>query len=175
MTGEAPRSGRAGTGRRSGSSEAPIHFWVPVEVRYSDLDAQGHVNNATFFTYFEQGRVAYFAELRARHMSQFNVTSAERSGGAEIGPDASATGLPFVIAGASCAYRRPIAALVPVVVGVRCSRITHAAIEMEYAVSDKPNGLLYATGSTLTVSIDPATGRPRALPAWTRLAVELLP
>jgi acyl-CoA thioester hydrolase len=166
MTGEAPRAGRAGSGRRPRSGEAPIRFWTPVEVRYSDLDAQGHVNNATFFTYFEQGRVAYFAELRAQYRDQSDDTSKHA--------EATAPDLPFVIAGASCAYRRPISALVPVVVGVRCSRITHASIEMEYAVADKPGGLLYATGSTLTVSIDPATGRPRALPAWTRLAVEML-
>jgi acyl-CoA thioester hydrolase len=145
-----------------------------VEVRYSDLDAQGHVNNATFFTYFEQGRVAYFAELRARYREHDRNVS-ERPAG-EIGIDASAPDLPFVIASASCTYLRPIAALVPVMVGVRCSRITHAAIEMEYAVSDRPGGLLYATGSTLTVSIDPVTGRPRGLPPWARAAaLELLP
>ncbi|MGZ3716490.1 MAG: acyl-CoA thioesterase, partial [Ktedonobacterales bacterium] len=40
--------------------------WVDVEVRYSDLDAQGRVNNAIFFTYFEQARVAFLAEVRAR-------------------------------------------------------------------------------------------------------------
>ena len=172
MTGEAHRLGRAGSGRRSGTGEASIHFWVPVEVRYSDLDVQGHVNNATFFTYFEQGRVAYFAELRARYNEQ-SQDALERHVGGEVVSDAGAPDLPFVIAAASCAYRRPISALVPVAVGIRCSRITHASIEMEYAVTDKPDGLLYATGSTLTVSVDLATGRPRALPAWTRLALEL--
>jgi acyl-CoA thioester hydrolase len=143
-----------------------------VEVRYSDLDVQGHVNNATFFTYFEQGRVAYFAELRARYDERSQSALDHATSGENVF-DAGAPDLPFVIAGASCAYRRPISALVPVVVGVRCSRITHASIEMEYAVADKPDGVLYATGSTLTVSVDPATGRPRALPAWTRLALEL--
>jgi acyl-CoA thioester hydrolase len=29
-------------------------------IRYSDLDPQGHVNNAVFATYFESGRVAMF-------------------------------------------------------------------------------------------------------------------
>jgi acyl-CoA thioester hydrolase len=29
-------------------------------IRYADLDAQGHVNNAVFATYFETGRVAMF-------------------------------------------------------------------------------------------------------------------
>jgi acyl-CoA thioester hydrolase len=174
MTGEKPRAGRAGSGRRIGMGEAPIRFWVPVEVRYSDLDAQGHVNNATFFTYFEQGRVAYFTELRSRYC-EYSRDVGEHLPAGEIIPDAGATGLPFVIAGASCTYRQPISALTPVVVGIRCSRITHASIEMEYAVADKPDGVLYATGSTLTVSIDPASGRPRALPAWTRLAAQLLP
>jgi acyl-CoA thioester hydrolase len=173
MTAKAPRAARAGSGRRTGAGESPIRFWVPVEVRYSDLDAQGHVNNATFFTYFEQSRVAYFAELRAHYREQSRDVS-ECTAAGEIRTETSAPDLPFVIANASCTYRRPIAALVPVMVGVRCSRITHASIEMEYTVADRPGGLVYATGSTLTVSIDPTTGRPRALPAWTRPALELL-
>ncbi len=31
-------------------------------IRFADLDAQGHVNNAVFATYFETGRVAMFRE-----------------------------------------------------------------------------------------------------------------
>jgi acyl-CoA thioester hydrolase len=142
-----------------------IRFWVPVEVRYSDLDAQGHVNNATFFTYFEQGRVAFFAELRARQVTDTHP----------VMPGTEAPDLPFVIANAACTYLRPVATLTPVVVGVRAARITHAAIEMEYAVCDLPAGLLYATGTTLTVSIDPVSGRPRPLPAWARLGPEDMP
>jgi acyl-CoA thioester hydrolase len=42
---------------------ADFHFYHPVEVRYGDLDAQGHVNNAKHLTYFEQARVAYMIEL----------------------------------------------------------------------------------------------------------------
>jgi acyl-CoA thioester hydrolase len=40
-----------------------FHFHHPVEVRYGDLDPQGHVNNAKHLTYFEQARVAYMIEL----------------------------------------------------------------------------------------------------------------
>ena len=40
-----------------------FHFYHPVEVRYGDLDPQGHVNNAKHLTYFEQARVAYMIEL----------------------------------------------------------------------------------------------------------------
>ena len=149
-----------------------MRFWVPVEVRYRDLDTQGHVNNATFFTYFEQGRVAFFAQLRARHQVAMETAG---TGGTSPIPSTHSPDLPFVVASAACTYLRPISSLTPLVVGVRSSRVTHAAIEMEYAVCDQPGGILYAAGTTLTVSIDPATGRPRALPEWARLTLQQLP
>lgn len=34
------------------------HF-IPIQVRYIDIDQQGHVNNATFLSYIEQGRVEF--------------------------------------------------------------------------------------------------------------------
>jgi acyl-CoA thioester hydrolase len=40
-----------------------FNFYHPVEVRYGDLDPQGHVNNAKHLTYFEQARIAYMVEL----------------------------------------------------------------------------------------------------------------
>lgn len=165
-----PRARSGGKGRVDLSQ---IRFWVPVEVRYSDLDAQGHVNNATFFTYFEQGRVAFFAELRARRQTASGSGQVTESH--PVIPGTEASDLPFVIANAACTYLRPIATLTPVVVGVRAARITHAAIETEYAVCDRPAGVLYATGTTLTVSIDPLSGRPRSLPSWARLSPEDMP
>jgi len=38
------------------------HF-TPIQVRYIDIDLQGHVNNATFLSYIEQGRVVYLNTL----------------------------------------------------------------------------------------------------------------
>ena len=42
---------------------AQFKFFHPTEVRYGDLDPQGHVNNAKHLTYFEHARVQYFVEL----------------------------------------------------------------------------------------------------------------
>ena len=42
---------------------AQHRFYHPIEVRYGDLDPQGHVNNAKHLTYFEQARIAYMVEL----------------------------------------------------------------------------------------------------------------
>jgi acyl-CoA thioester hydrolase len=34
-----------------------------VNIRFSDLDLFGHVNNAVYLTYYEEARVAYFNEV----------------------------------------------------------------------------------------------------------------
>jgi acyl-CoA thioester hydrolase len=43
-----------------------FRFNYPIEVRFSDTDAMGHVNNAVYLTYFEQARLAYWRELWRR-------------------------------------------------------------------------------------------------------------
>ena len=37
-----------------------------MPVRWRDMDAVGHVNNATYFVYVESGRIDYFEALGAR-------------------------------------------------------------------------------------------------------------
>ncbi len=37
-------------------------FEHPVDVRWRDVDALGHVNHAVFLTYLEEGRDAFFTE-----------------------------------------------------------------------------------------------------------------
>lgn len=34
-----------------------------IEIRFADIDAMGHVNNAVYLSYFEQARINYFADL----------------------------------------------------------------------------------------------------------------
>lgn len=38
-------------------------FEVEIPVRYRDLDTYGHVNNATYATYLEEARIAYFERV----------------------------------------------------------------------------------------------------------------
>ena len=38
-------------------------FKLDMDVRFRDLDALGHVNNAVYFTYFEEGRKSFFDSL----------------------------------------------------------------------------------------------------------------
>jgi acyl-CoA thioester hydrolase len=40
-----------------------VLFEHPVAVRWRDTDALGHVNNAVFLTYLEEGRDAFYAQV----------------------------------------------------------------------------------------------------------------
>ena len=36
---------------------------TPITIRFGDLDAMGHVNNAMYLTYMETGRIQYYRDL----------------------------------------------------------------------------------------------------------------
>ncbi len=45
------------------SEAVPSPVRVPIQIRWRDLDALGHVNNAVFISYFEYARLAYIRDL----------------------------------------------------------------------------------------------------------------
>ena len=51
------------TSHRTHPTRAEFRFWWPVTVRWGDMDAMGHVNNAIYFQYLESARVGYFETL----------------------------------------------------------------------------------------------------------------
>jgi acyl-CoA thioester hydrolase len=36
---------------------------LPMDIRFSDLDVMGHVNNARYMSYMESGRIQYFRDM----------------------------------------------------------------------------------------------------------------
>ena len=41
----------------------PVPVKLAIQIRWRDLDALGHVNNAVYLTYFELARLAYVRTL----------------------------------------------------------------------------------------------------------------
>jgi acyl-CoA thioester hydrolase len=42
---------------------------LPIQIRFNDIDAIGHINNNIYFSYFDLGKVSYFEDLRASCVS----------------------------------------------------------------------------------------------------------
>ncbi|KAA6348575.1 hypothetical protein EZS27_003985 [termite gut metagenome] len=38
-----------------------FHHTFPIQIRFTDVDRFGHVNNTIYFTYFDLGKIEYFA------------------------------------------------------------------------------------------------------------------
>ena len=49
--------------RRAEAIADEFAYEHPVEVRFVDTDAFGHVNNATYLSYFEAARAGYYAKV----------------------------------------------------------------------------------------------------------------
>ncbi|HZY41868.1 MAG TPA: thioesterase family protein [Anaerolineae bacterium] len=121
-----------------------FRFAAPISIRFRDLDAFGHVNNAVYFTYMEVARVDYFRQLGLL---------------ADDFPSPF-----FIIAEAACQFKAPILMTTPLSVRARVSRLGTSSFDMDYHFVDGATGRLLAVGRTVQVMFDYAAGRPVALP-----------
>ena len=116
-------------------SMTDYHFYHLVEVRYGDLDPQGHVNNAKYLTYMEQGRIFYLKHLKLWEGSSF----------IDIG---------IIMADVHITFKKAIQFGDLVRVGVRIIRLGSKSMQSEYRIEDTRDGSELATGSSVLVAFD---------------------
>ena len=133
------------------TAPVPAPVRVPIQIRWRDLDALGHVNNAVFITYFEFARLAYIREL--------------------LGPDAEIdrqTTLPvdfqFILAEVTCSYRSPVTLEDRPVVEIWVSEVGRKSFVFQYRMTDERSGRLLAEGRSTQVWYDYRTGTSAVIP-----------
>jgi acyl-CoA thioester hydrolase len=117
---------------------------VPIEVRFRDIDAMGHVNNAVYLTYFESARVAYHETVRGRPTEDFRDFQ-------------------FILAEVTCSYRSPAYLGETLLVGIRISSVRRKSFVFEYEMREKCTGRLVADGRSVQVAYDYRAGRTRVV------------
>ena len=129
-----------------------FRYYYSIEVRYGDLDPQGHVNNAKFLTYLEQARIGYISQLGLWNGGSF----------LDVG---------IILADAHLVFRAPILFGQKVQVGVHVSRLGNKSMDMEYRLEDAESGQELAIGSTVLVSYDYRTEHTIPIPDDWRQAI----
>lgn len=130
-------------------------FFHPTEVRYGDLDPQGHVNNAKYLTYFEQARVYYFI-----HLGLFNKGQSFM----DIG---------VIVADIHIGYHAPTHYGDAIQTGVRTKKIGGKSIVVEQAVVDVVTGKEMAKGEVVMVTYDYRAQKTIPVPEdWRRKLIE---
>lgn len=131
-----------------------FHVWLTVDVRWGDMDAFGHVNNARYFTYCESARIRYFQELG------LDLDRAA-TGRAPAGrPDTHA---PAVVS-ASCNFLRQVHYPATLDVGVRVTEVGRSSFTLDYGIFRHDSGELVADGQSVAVWVDYAAGKSAPLP-----------
>ena len=133
---------------------------APAQVRWSELDAYGHVNNATFFDYLSEAR---------------NQLLCSALGLDPFSPDT--TTVAWVVARQDVDYLAPIEfRRSPYEVRTAVTAIGTSSCRMVAEIRDPDTGRRFARAGTVLVGVDPHTGRSRPWtnPARTGLARWLL-
>ncbi|EHB62306.1 MULTISPECIES: thioesterase family protein [Paenibacillus] len=120
-----------------------FHFEIPIKIRYCETDMLGHVNNVSYFMYFEQGRIEYFEHLGLTEdlFSEKHVS---------------------VVADLECQYLAQLYLKDPLKLRVKVAEIGRSSMDVHYAVVVR--GELKAAGRGTIVLIDTATGKSTPIP-----------
>jgi acyl-CoA thioester hydrolase len=130
---------------------ADFHFYHLIEVRYGDLDPQGHVNNAKFLTYMEQARVFYFKQLNLWEGGTF-------------------LNFGVILADVQLTFKKAVQFGDSIRVGVRISNLGTKSMTSEYRIEDSRDASLFATGTSVLVAYDYHNKRSVPIPGeWRKL------
>ncbi|WP_369634395.1 acyl-CoA thioesterase [Nocardia sp. JMUB6875] len=128
----------------------------PVPTRWADNDHYGHVNNVTYYSYFDTAVNAWLI-----HATGTDIR------------DLPAIG---IVAETSCKFLDSLSFPDQLKVGIRIGRLGNSSISYELAIfRDAGDSLrLAATGTFVHVYVDEETRKPVPIPAVIRAAAEPL-
>lgn len=124
---------------------------LPIPTRWMDNDTYGHVNNVTYYSYFDT--------VVNEHLI--------RAGGLDIHRGAQVA---FVVE-TSCRFHRPLSFPETIDAGIRVQRLGRSSVVYEIALFKQAEANPAATGRFVHVWVERATGTPVDVPPAIRAAL----
>jgi len=123
-------------------------YKTPITIRFSDIDAVGHVNNAIYLTYFEDARLNYWREAIHWNVREHGI----------------------IVGRSEIIYLKPITLDDQIACYVRTTRIGNSSFDvMHVLVKITPNGEeVCTTGKTVCISYDYKSNKSTSIPAKER-------
>ncbi len=110
-------------------------YYHPITVRYSDLDPQGHVNNAAYLSFLESARLGYY-----------------EASGIWLKDSGFKTGL--VVAHIEIDYLAPIYFRQHVRVGLQIEHLGNKSMVFDFLIEDEQTAKALARGKSVMVAYD---------------------
>ena len=140
--------------RPSAHTRSQYRHFLPIQTRWSDNDAYGHVNNVVYYSYFDT--------LVNRWLIEQGGLDIDR--GPVIG-FAAETG---------CRYHRPFAYPETIFAAMRIGHLGTSSVRYELALFGAGEDVARADGHFVHVFVERASGRPTPIPPRIRDALERL-
>lgn len=134
-------------------ARAQFPYWTRIEVRWGDMDAMGHVNNAVYFKYCESARIELLRRLGIKG----------RAEGSTHGP---------TLVHAACDFKREVKYPATLEVGVAIESVTQRSFRMQYAMFLDQTDTLIAVATSVNAWLDYHAGHAIKIPDELRAALQ---
>lgn len=121
-------------------------FYIPVNIRFSETDMFGHVNNVSPFIYFEEARIEYLKSVGLFLQSNENNESNEN------------VGIP-IVADLQCDYHQQIFFNEQLKLYVKVNYIGNTSLDIHYMALNE-HEIICLTGRGRIVYVNPNSGKP---------------
>ncbi len=133
-------------------ADYPAH--LPIQTRWMDNDAYGHVNNVVYYSWFDTAVNRFLIDRGVLDIAKSEV----------IG----------LVVATNCAYFAPVAFPDDVVAGVRVAHLGRSSVRYEVGLFRAGDTHPAAAGEFTHVYVDRATTKPVALPEELRAVLEAI-
>lgn len=140
----------AGSQHPSPAKRADFTFFDSITLRYADNDANGHVNNAHYYSFFDTAVESYLRANDLRHVLAGDISTP--------------------VVASSCRYFREVAYPGTITLGVRVARIGRTSITYDIAIFVREDEEASAQGTFTTVATNRQSKRPVSVPEAFRAA-----
>ena len=148
-----PESGRPKLySRRAKVNRDDFTVFYPVYTRWMDNDVYGHVNNVTYYSYFDSTINRYLIE--------------------QGGLDIHAARIVGYVVSSSCQFRRPVAYPDAISVGLRVAQLGNSSVTYELGVFKESENEAAAYGQVVHVFVDRERNRSVGIPSPIRHCLE---
>ena len=127
-----------------------VLFTAHTQVRWRDLDAFNHVNNASYLTYLEEARLQWLAQVPGRWHDEHCMP---------------------VLAASTVNYRLPIEWPSELRIRLFCQRLGNSSLTIAHHILAADDDRLYSDGHVVIVWIDPGRGTTLPVPQAIRDAI----
>ncbi len=132
-------------------TRSDYHYFAPITTRWKDNDIYGHVNNVTYYAYFDTVANQYLIEAGGLNIHQDPVVG-------------------FVV-NSGCNYYAPVAFPDALEGGLRVNRLGNSSVEYGIAIFKQGEDQAVADGHFVHVFVEKATNQSVAIPESIRSAL----